>query len=54
MYVKWVTSSCQNLFLWLSEKIIYSKMDFFDKNTFGRIINRFTQDTACVHDDLGW
>ena len=54
MYFLWVTSSAQNLFVWLTQKVLYSKMAFFDKNTFGRIISRFASDIAVVNDELPW
>ena len=38
----------------LNEVIMNSRMAFFDKNGQGRIINRLSNDTLIVDDELPW
>ncbi|KAL4483243.1 hypothetical protein ABPG74_019269 [Tetrahymena malaccensis] len=42
------------LFKKLNTSIIYSKMNFFDKNPVGRIISRLSDDITVIDDQLPW
>ncbi|KAL4486706.1 hypothetical protein ABPG72_022181 [Tetrahymena utriculariae] len=46
--------SSQRLFNKLNQSIMYSKMNFFDKNPVGRIVNRLSNDINCIDDYLPW
>lgn len=42
------------IFKRLNSSVMNSKMEFFDKNAQGRIINRLSNDTLCIDDELPW
>lgn len=44
----------KNIFLQLLNSIIYSKMQFFENNAVGRIINRFSGDTQAIDDRISF
>jgi ABC-type multidrug transport system fused ATPase/permease subunit len=46
--------AAKRLFINLNKSILFSKMKFFDKNPKGRIINRISNDTLMVDDELPW
>ena len=53
-YAAYNLLSARNIFRKLMEKIMLSKLKFFDTNTPGRILNRVTSDTFEIDDKLPW
>ncbi|EGR29164.1 hypothetical protein IMG5_161730 [Ichthyophthirius multifiliis] len=53
-YIICALLSCQRISKRLNKFIIFSKMTFFDKNPYGRIINRLSDDVTTVDDPLPW